>query len=56
MNKVGKPVPLVWNLYHLKFKFTGIKKHTVCHFEVRGISSSYSNYEIPRFSEWQHPQ
>ncbi|HGE5775529.1 hypothetical protein [Flavobacterium psychrophilum] len=42
--------------YHLKFKFTGIKKkHTVCHSEERGISSSYSNYEIPRSSEWQHP-
>ncbi len=38
-------------LYHLKFKFTGIKKHTVCHSEERGISSSYSNYEIPRSSE-----
>ncbi|AIJ38342.1 hypothetical protein FPSM_01847 [Flavobacterium psychrophilum] len=33
-------------LYHLKFKFTGIKKHTVCHSEERGISSSYLNYEI----------
>ncbi|SNA88347.1 hypothetical protein NO004_420050 [Flavobacterium psychrophilum] len=38
-------------LYHLKFKFTGIKKHTVCHSEERGISSSYLNYEIPRSSE-----
>ncbi|SNA87045.1 hypothetical protein FI146_60067 [Flavobacterium psychrophilum] len=38
-------------LYHLKFKFTGIKKHTVCDSEERGTSSSYSNYEIPRSSE-----
>ncbi|SNB01672.1 hypothetical protein IT2_110049 [Flavobacterium psychrophilum] len=42
---------LEYKLYHLKFKFTGIKKHTVCHSEERGILSSCSNYEIPRSSE-----
>ncbi len=48
---LGKDDFLLRMLYHLKFKFTGIKKHTVCYSGERGISSSYSNYEIPRSSE-----
>ncbi len=38
-------------LDHIKIIFTVIKKHTSCHSEERGTSSSYSNYEIPRSSE-----